>query len=584
MEVQATSELVVADARVANFSGLPDAALVDSSDLRQVATQLSRWVNNARGATGRTSMFDRGAYIPPDNVYDEMRSARYAVANDDIVSGVASTTEAFAFAGIKWESEDADDADIFNQLSGDLDLDSVIRRMWRETFTYSCYYAADVWGWREYTVRGRSPGEEPPLVEVTDPTTGAVSYTEARNPKTNRPVKRGQGPKRKKRYRVWVPTEIRMLDAAKIVPLGVGPFGAQRYAWQATPGEIGYYQQVIDETKVDVLVADFFTGIYEPDYLEAAELVKLGVNPRRLLLLNPKRVSCHTLTKPDYQRHADVHLKSCFSLLDLKRQLMQADRAMLVGAANFLLLVRKGSKDEPATQGEIDNLKANYNFIAKLPVIISDHRLEIEIIAPKIDLTLQAEKYDVIDTRLLGRLLGALSLGGHGQRNETNVTLSYAVARGMENRRHMIRRAIERDLAKAVVEHPRNANVFDGEPNLVFTPRNISLGFDQAMTQALVALRTQKEISRETILETFGLDQPVEALRREIEEERYDHIFQTQVPFSSPQAAGPNGGPVAPGVAGGQGGRPVGGGTPKANPAKVKPKTPNGNTTTKGPR
>jgi hypothetical protein len=79
-------------------------------------------------------------------------------------------------------------------------------------------------------------------------------------------------------------------------------------------------------------------------------------------------------------------------MLDLKRQLMNADRASLIGAANYILLVRKGTDQRPAQQEEIDNLKENYNFIAKMPVIISDHRLEIDIIAPKIDLTLQSRR------------------------------------------------------------------------------------------------------------------------------------------------------------------------------------------------
>jgi hypothetical protein len=70
-----------------------------------------------------------------------------------------------------------------------------------------------------------------------------------------------------------------------------------------------------------------------------------------------------------------VRLKSVFPLLDLKQQLMEADRVTLVGAANFILLVRQGTKEEPATQEEIDNLKENFKVVAKLPVVVGDHRL-----------------------------------------------------------------------------------------------------------------------------------------------------------------------------------------------------------------
>jgi hypothetical protein len=117
--------------------------------MREIAGQLSRWVDNARAATGKTSMFDRGMFTPPDNVYDEMRAARNAVKYDATVAGVVETTEAYAFQGVKWESPNADDADVFNQLARDQNLDSVIRAAWREEFTVGQVVAARLWGQRE---------------------------------------------------------------------------------------------------------------------------------------------------------------------------------------------------------------------------------------------------------------------------------------------------------------------------------------------------------------------------------------------------------------------------------------------------
>lgn len=569
-----------------NHSGLPDTVIRESAGFQGIAKQLSQWVEKARMVPQHNSLFDRGAYTPPENPYQEMRAARRAVKSDDVVSGVAETTEGFAFAGVKWECENADDADVFNQVNGDLNLDAVVRRIWREDFTYSTCYIAQVWGWKTYTVRGRNPAPEVGLdkITTTDPTTGQGTDTfhPKRDPETNLPVKRGKGTRRKKQYQVYVPTGLRILDPCKIVPVGLGPLGEERFAWYATPEEIGAYFSAYDGSKVDVGMLQFFLGPYEPSKDEALRLANLGINPRQLLLINPDFVFCHQFTKPDYERFPDIRLKSCFHLLDLKQQLIQADRATLIGAANYILLVRKGDKDMPATQEEIDNLKSNYQFVAKLPVIISDHRLEIEIIAPKVDLTLQREKYDTLDARLLARLLGTLTLGTTtGRSSDTNDTLSHAVARALENRRHMLRRTLERNIAKKIVEHPLNKGKFEEEPNLVYTPRNITLGWDQPLLQALLSLRTQKEISRETLLEMFGLDQNTEAMRREIEADNFDHIFQTTVPFSSPDLQGPNGGPMAPGVAGGLGGRPVGGGKPPANAAKPAAKTKAGTTTPK---
>jgi hypothetical protein len=573
LEVEAASEL---ELPFINATGMGRDFIVHTPEIRELARTMSTWVTNLRAATGRTSMFDRGAYTPPDNVYDEMRAARMAVQYDDIVSGVAEVTEAFAFQGIKWESDNMEDSDIFNQMAARQDLDSVVRRMWREEYTTGQAVVATIWGWQEYTVRGRNPL---PKVKKTDPMTGKEEWIVEDPYDANGQKKKGV--KRRKKYRVWAPISIRTLDPTKIVPLGVGPMGMELLAWQATDWEINYFEGTVSGEIMDVTFSSMFLGVYTPTPDEKKELTSLGVDTERLLLLNPQYVFRHTATKPDYQRFADIRLKSCFTLLDMKRQLLASDRAALVGSANYILLVRKGSKDEPASQPEIDNLKENYSFIAKMPVIISDHRLEIDIISPKIDLTLQQEKYDVIDTRLMARLLGTLSLGSRGQRNETNVTISYALARNMENRRHMLSRSLEIYLSKMVVEDPRNAGLFEEAPSLVYTPRNITLGFDAALMQGILSLRTQREISRETMLEYVSLNQATEAMRLENEEEMYDDIFQTQIPFNSPQNQPgqntPNGTPPSSQVTGGEGGRPVGGGEAPKNATKATPKTGSGN-------
>jgi hypothetical protein len=579
-EVEASSGLE-REYELRNYSGLPDEMLRKDPAMQSLARELSRWSDSLRAAQQRGNMFDRAAYTPPNNVYDEMRAARTALEHDDIVSGVADITESFAFQGMKWESTEADEADVFNQWAGEIDMDSLMRRMWREEYCTSQVVVAAKWGWREYTVRGRTSdraeeeGEDgqPPAPPQLDPMTGQP---------IEKPKKKGR--KRRKKYRLWVPTQLSVLDSTKIVPVGHSPVGPERLAWCASKAEMGYWQSVQDGRIVDLDMELFYLGQYKPPREEAERLSKMGVPTDRLLLLNPEMVWRHTLTKADYEAFPQIRMKSIFGLLDLKRQLVNADRASLIGAANYILLVKKGTDDRPATQEEVDNLRDNYNFIAKMPVIISDHRLEIQIIAPKIDLTLQSEKYDVLDTRILMRLLGTLSLGARGQRNETNLTLSHAVARMMENRRHMMKRTLEKRLAKAIVEHPLNkkgeTQTITEEPNLVFLPRHVTLGFDAALLQAMMSLRTQREISRETILEQFGLDQATEAMRMEHEEEVYDDVFKTQIPFAGggfgqQPGQGDTGDPTANGR---QGGRPLGGGEPSKDATKARPKTADGNT------
>lgn len=563
-----------------NMSGLDDALV--AGKMREVASQISRWVQDTRGAQ-RSSLFDRSAYQAPDNVFNQMKIARKAMADDDVVSGAAEVTEGLIFQGVKWESENPDDADIFNQISKTVDLDSYVRQAYRELFTCSQVVTASWWGWKEYKVRGRSNPEDLPLEQTTDPTTGVVSYQEPRDEKTLRPKKRPKGVKRKKKYRVWGPVALTVLDSTKVVPVGNLMWGQERLAWQASRQEMDAF-----DAGSDVTMETLFLGRYvvAERSQEEKELMALGVDTKRLLELNPMYVWRHCVTKANYQRFPEVRLKSVFKLLDLKQQLMEADRVSLIGAANYILLVKKGTEKDPAYPEEIANLRENFDVVAKLPVIISDHRLEIEIIVPTQDYTLDKEKYDLLDARILSRLLGATSISSSGQRNENSLTIARGIARQLETKRHMLKRSLEHRIASAVTEHPFNQKadgepLFEDEPNLAFTPRSVQLDSDSQVTQAVMALRTQKEISRETILEYFGFDQAVEAQRREFEEESgLDAVFGTQVPFSSPIANEGGTPPPPPQVTGAQGGRPSGGGSPSQDSTKPRPRnrTPNRST------
>lgn len=533
-----------AGVQVANSSGLSDTIILESTELSQVVRELSKWTESARSAASK-GMFERGAFVPPDNPYDEMRAALRAMREDDIVGGVAEITESFAFEQVKWEGRDSDTVDLFNQWSALVNLDGVIRKMWRDTYAISQFVCAMEWGWHEFRLRGETEN----------------------------------GNQRKARRKLWVPTKVRVIDSTKVVPVAHSPMGDEWLAWCATAGETQHWTRVRQGIVSDPLMNQLYVGRYTPGQSERGELAELGVDPDNLMLLNPEMVFRHTLTKGDYERFADIRMKSLFKLLDMKQQLLNSDRATLIGAANYILLIKKGTEQMPAQAPELRNLKENYNVIAKLPVIISDHRLEVEIISPKTDFTLQGDRYDVLDTRLLMRLLGTLSLGAKGQRNETNITLSRAVGRNMQNRRHMIRRTIEGDIGNKIFDHPYNSQVFEearvhGSPSLVFVPRNVALDIDSSFIQAIMGLRTQRELSRETILEYFGFDQEVEFQRRLVEEEKYDDTFKTHTPFDSPEGD--------PSSTGRQGGRPAGGGKSSGDTTKPADKTSGGNKSTGG--
>lgn len=534
--------------------------------VREIASALQTWVNEPRRAR-HSSMFDRKAYVAPDNIFEQMRIARKAVEDDDIVGGAAEVTEGLVFQGIKWEGEESDVVDVFNQISRDLDLDSIMRAAYREEFTYSQFVMASWWSRKTYRVRGYNPPKEQTLEAKTDPATGVVTYEPPRDKDTNQPEKpERRGTRRRQEFSLYVPTRLTILDSARVVPVGHNLWGAERLAWQATQTEMKVWEELSDFTD-DLTMSTLVIGKYTPPKDEEIELVRLGVDTKNLLELNPERVWRHTMTRPSYQKWADLRLKGVFRLLDLKAQLMEADRVNLVGAANYILLVKKGSKDEPAYPEEISNLKEGMTVLAKLPVIISDHRLEIEIITPKLDMTLQGEKYDTLDRRIMQRLLGALTLGSSGQRNESTLTIGRMIARMLENRRHMLKRFIEREVARRIMDVNKGVAKFEEEPNLVYTPRNVQLDSDQQIVQAIVAANARGDLSRHSFLEFFGFDEEVEAQWKLHEEESgLDDIFQTHTPFDSPLNG--NAGGMPPGAFGAQGGRPTGGGAPTKNAAQ----------------
>jgi hypothetical protein len=590
-----------------NASGLPSGMVRDSVD--RLGRELAVWIDGQRNAAmNRSSMFDRYAYAAPDNPYKQMEIARTAVMNDDIVGGAADVTEGMIFEGLKWESTNSDDANIFNQLAQDLDLDEVCRTMHRELFTYSTAVIGEWWGQRKYRVQGTTKRVNLQESSVDDLVTGEMEVV-ITDMTDNKPVKFSAGQKkgsagraRRKEYDVYVPTAYTFLDPLKVVPVGSLMFGNEQLCWYCSKEEMVTWDRIMDGDVVDAIMTEFFVGKYIPSVLERAQISVLGVDPNRLMLLNPDRVWRICRTRPDYRRFADIRLRGVFRLLDMKQQLMEADRVNLIGAANYILLVKKGDDKLPGQPAELRNLQDNMKVLARLPVIVSDHRLNIEIITPKQDMTLVHDKYDLLDRRILSRSLGSMQVAASGQRAENSLTISHTVGRLLESQRNAIKREMEKRIARAVVSHQRNENKFASLPNMQFVPPHIQLDNDQAITAAILELRQMNELSRDSTLEYFGFDEAIEAQRREEEAEIYDDIFKTQVPFNSPNpgmgagagaapgvpgsaaagavrptkkvaaktaVAGPNGAAPTATSSGRKGGRPIGGGKPaKATAAK----------------
>ena len=533
---------------------------------RSLVQALTGWVQATRLTAYNESpitrrnggLFMRDRYVAPSGFFDQMRLAYEAVESDDIVGGVAESTESLAFNSVSFFAADEDEEDVYNQMAERIDLDNLLREIWRELFAVSqCYIAV----WRTpqtFKVRGTSKA----------------------------------GVQRKRTFSCVAPQSLTVLDPLKIIPVGLPMFGQQQLAYIATREEHSRFSEIVmdplnprySSRTRDEIVERLVVGPYQPDHVEAAELAKLGIDAASLWLLNPNNVFRHTLTKPGYARVTPIRMKSTFDLLDMKQQLRQMERAHLIGGTNFIVLITKGSDQRPAQPEEIANLQTMVKTVARVPILVGDHRLNVQIVTPKLDNTLRAERHNTIDSRLTARLYQMFMLGNYaaGAGGDDSVKLVKVIARGMESRRHMIRRSLERYVFRPMYEGNEQLTT---RPKLQFHPRNIALDFDSAWASFLFDLRQANELSRETILSQFDLSQDLEAELRKREREEYDEVFQTQVPFSTPNPALP-GQPPQPGQPAADpaqrrdngGGRRNGGGAAPGSGQGQPPRRPNRNT------
>lgn len=520
-----------------NFSDrvVGEALLQQHPEMNQVARAISENFGQRQG-----NIFQRDRYITPEKIADQIRLAAHAAKYDDVVAGVLETTEAMAFGRVTFECADLDEQDVWNQIAEELNLDRLLRQMWRESFTVSQFYAA-VWKKRKtYKLRGK-----------------------------------GESRARRKTYKILAPDAVTILDPMRVVPVGNFVFGKENLAYCADRTEALSYDDVLaGENTSDLVVRTLFTGRYEAGRNERKLIKELGFDSENMFLLNPDVVHRHTDTRATYERFADVRMASIFELLDLKNLLRALDRSMLLGGINYIVLVRIGTDEKPAKQAEVSAMTARVQQGSRLPVLIGDHRLQVDIVSPKNTDTLRPERYNTLDSRITARLYSLMSAGGYeaGKSGDKSLDLTRIMGRVLESRRHMLRRFIEQTIIKPTFD--ANSDLTE-MPKLRFAPKRISLALDPSTQDALLELRDRREISRSTMLGEMELSQEDEARKLEMEAELYDDIFKTSVPFNSPANAPGN--PIDPDTdprsAGrNKGGSRNGGGRPEGSGDRARPR------------
>ena len=481
-----------------------------------IRAALEPWGKAQGGTTANRlgGVFDRNRFLTPEGVFEQIKVARMAL-DDDVVGGAADLTESLALQSMHVKvSQSRDVQDVLNQWAGSVDLDTLMRQAWQSLFSDSQVVVAQLWGRRQFTVRGQTDSGLP----------------------------------RRKTFDLVVPTAFSIIDSLKVVPIGSNMFGREHLAYYADPAEHREFQKILQSPAVaspdgwfgggtpdtpsymtdEDIIRRLIRYEYKPDKIEQDRLNRLGLPVDRLWVMDNRFVWRHTLTKPTSDLFSRVRLKSLFEYLDAKAQLKQQDRAMLIAGTNFIVVITIGSDDLPAHPREISGMQAQAGQLGKVPLLVGDHRLEVKMVAPPQDSVLSNERYDTLDNRIAARVFG--SFVPTGDSNDDPLKMGRLIATGLESRRHMLKRAFENNVLKVIVD----SNVsLDGSAKLRFDPARIGLSFDQNWASFLLDLREAKEISRETTLSQFGMDQTDEAEYREMEAELFDDTFGTIVPHGA---------------------------------------------------
>lgn len=535
--------------KVDNQSGLPDeeveAVLLENPQIQEIVNSkgayadkyspevanLSSHIRETGDSLGGPSRGRRVAasasnfyHMPVDaGIYKQMVVAQAAAEKDDIVSGILDTTESLALKDVTIEIPDSTwEENLWKEIAKDMDLADVFRQQHRDQYTYSQGYAVLEWGVKEYTVDGLTK----------------------------------EGKPRKKTFKgVKVPISSTVINPQNILPVSptINSISSDMdYLYLCfCPREERKIDRVLDpkDEKTDGYISNFITEkLSDNDMLEELmDVGDLGVD-MPIAIYRTQNVYGFGLTTSSYSRFSTVRMASIFDLLDLKANLKVRDRAQLIGSASIIITVKKGSEEQPATQGEIDELHGLVSNLARVPIIVSDHRLDVEIASYKDQTTLAAEKYNNIDARITARLFHQFVAGNYtaGTSKDSSASFIKVASQALETHRSFLVDAFVKNVVKKVMT--LNSELVS-EPKILILPRRVSMDYDPKVFQQIMDLRDRGDVSRETMLNYLDLSQGNEAKRRELEADQFDKFFpMPQVPYTSleqqttPQTEGRKGG------------------------------------------
>jgi hypothetical protein len=481
------------------------------------------------------SLLARTKFTTPANVYDEIKLSRDLADRDDDVRATVGQMIATAFAdGMENQHPEQDTVRLFNGLARHMNLDGVFKRMYREYLIAQQVTTVSLFQRRQQV----DVGDEGDTEEMVAPLVG-------------------------------------ILPAERIRTIGSDMFGNAELAYVPEPRLEAWLSAYFDGTtsparkaelrRQDPVSAVLFTGVIELEDSDREDFTSFGTRAYRL---NPRMA--HRMTAAHDGNHPRPLMTANFALLEAKRLLNLMDYALLQGGLNFIVVAKKGDKDRPAMQPEIDNLERTIRRATRTGVIVGDHRLSFEIITPDLKELLNPAKRQLVGRKLAMTLLriseqGTESPAGEGMRAEIEF-----ISRVITSDRQDLRRHVENYVYDECFQ--RNRSLTSGVPRIWF-PKIVLQG-SQYFVDYVLKLRDRGDIPRKSAVEAAGFDWEagVEQRKRELEDDIDETMAPAAVPFSSPDM-GPqdnnNGRPVGTSPDNGRPGARPGPGRDNARPQRT---------------
>jgi hypothetical protein len=457
------------------------------------------------------SLMTRAKWHPPQNIIEEICMARELAERDDDVAATIGMMVALAFGdGMQHAHRDEVTVSMFDEIADEAMLIEKFKEMYREWLISHQIVTAVVYR------------------------RDSVSFTP-------------MGADRQRSRNVSLPM-VAVLPTEQIRVIGNDIFGNAKLAYRPFSGrqEQWLMEYFSDQTsagrkaemrKQDPILTTLLTSQVAWDNSTEGGVSWVYGDLRDPVIgdyvytLNPQFVSRLTGPKGQWQ-HPRPMLTRNMPLLEAKRLLTIMDYCLLEAGANFLLVVKKGSDARPALPEEIANLRDTVVRASRAGVLIGDHRVNVEIITPKLDELLNPEKRKLIGRKLSSALLRTPDIANaDGGAAQEILTITEILARVVNSDRDDLRR----HMRKAVYKPTAARN--DISVPMIWFPKIILQGL-QFFSDLVLGLRDRGDIPRSYAVEWAGWDWTAAVERRKQEKASGDDKVMTPaaVPFSSPNA------------------------------------------------